>query len=199
MRNSPSPALFPDWHIRDLQLRLVWQLAGETMRGIAACALHRVLQQRFEKAVWLLLTTASSWDEFCLSHLYLYPSAVLVFQLPGKALPLVNKVSEKVTSHMLKVTCWQRKEPNLKWVCFSQEKNAGSGEDCRSSGLGVSSAAPSPGKFVRHVLILLFLPQTTAAGSVVALAGLPFSEEGGRSRGFKGKTACWHFLDFFLT
>ena len=37
------------------------------------------------------------------------------------------------------------------------------------------------------MLVLLFLPQTTAGGAVVALAGLPFSEEGERSRRFRKK------------
>lgn len=64
--------------------------------------------------------------------------------------------------------------------------------------LVVLSAAPSPPeKFVRLVLVPFFLPQTTTGGGVVALAGLSFSGEGGRSRGFR-KTACWHFLDLFV-
>lgn len=80
-------------------------------------------------------------------------------------------------------------------MSFTGEKKLG----VVAAGLVVLSAAPSPPeKFVRFVLILLFLPQITAGGGgVVALAGLPFSEKGGRSRRFR-KTACWCFLDLFV-
>lgn len=45
-------------------------------------------------------------------------------------------------------------------------------EDCRSSGLVVLSAAPTPTeKCVWLVLVLLFFPQTTVGCGVVALAG----------------------------
>lgn len=81
-------------------------------------------------------------------------------------------------------------------MSFTGEKKLG----VVAAGLVVLSAAPSPPeKFVRLVLVLLFLPQTTAdgGGGVVALAGLPFSEKGGRSRRFR-KTAYWYFLDLFV-